>query len=353
MAIAADYVLNAYSFLKSSPLDVILNVGYQSKEGNPIPSLDENVLIELCSEARLIFEKEHNILEIEGDFIVVGDIHGSFHDLLRIIHYIEKVQLKAIFLGDYVDRGEFSLECITLLFAMKAKYPDYIYLLRGNHEFDSVCSQYGFKNEIIDYHNPKKIKQQQTQKIDDNYKLEIMNYDFEEPESDKTDDMYDNKCDEYYANHNNMNCYKYSEKLYEAFIQAFSYLPIGAILNGTTLCIHGGLSPRFEILDHLRMGITRPINSFEDNNLLSDLVWSDPSASFSVEFDNNPRGRGYLFNSTSVTNFLNANNLTRIIRAHQCVKHGSLTQFNEKCITVFSASSYGPEMKNSSGILKL
>lgn len=156
MSETAEYVSSAYSFIYTYPLDKLLDFGYQSREGNPIPSFDEELLINLCSEAEQIFEKEKNILELDGDLIIVGDIHGSLHDLLRILKYIHEKNTKVLFLGDYVDRGNFSLECITILFSMKILYPNQFYLLRGNHEFDSICSQYGFKSEILNHHIPKK-----------------------------------------------------------------------------------------------------------------------------------------------------------------------------------------------------
>lgn len=75
---------------------------------------------------------------------IFGDIHGQYSDLMRFFDLwgtptdslkdgdIESFDY--LFLGDYVDRGSNSLETILLLLALKAKYPDQIHLLRGNHE---------------------------------------------------------------------------------------------------------------------------------------------------------------------------------------------------------------------------
>jgi len=76
------------------------------------------------------------LLELEAPIKVFGDTHGQFFDLFRLfdIAGYPSPTNKLLFIGDYVDRGKQSLETMCLLLAFKIKYPESLFLLRGNHE---------------------------------------------------------------------------------------------------------------------------------------------------------------------------------------------------------------------------
>jgi predicted phosphodiesterase len=94
------------------------------------------------------------IKEIRPPVKIFGDLHGSYVDLMRFFDIwkepSEKGDIHAydyLFLGNYVDKGQYSLEVICLLFALKLKYPKQIILLRGNHEDKNVNRHLGFGQE--------------------------------------------------------------------------------------------------------------------------------------------------------------------------------------------------------------
>jgi len=85
---------------------------------------------------------------------IFGNLHGDYVDLMRFFDIwkgpSESGDIQAfdyVFLGNYVDRGAFSLEVICLLMALKLKYPKQIVLLRGNHEDRNVNRHLGFGKE--------------------------------------------------------------------------------------------------------------------------------------------------------------------------------------------------------------
>ena len=120
------------------------NVGLTSDEVNFI-----------IDQAMPIITNQPTLLELEAPLQLVGDIHGQFHDLLRLFEHCGwPPDANYLFLGDYVDRGKNGLETICMLLAYKIKYPENFFLLRGNHECASINRIYGFYDECTPPRRP-------------------------------------------------------------------------------------------------------------------------------------------------------------------------------------------------------
>ncbi|CAM9524739.1 unnamed protein product, partial [Sphacelaria rigidula] len=178
----------------------------------------------LLEKGTLKLGAEDNLLELKGETIVVGDLHGQFFDLLNILQtYGQPPSQQYLFLGDYVDRGRFSCEVALYLLSLKISFPSSVYLIRGNHETANQTAACGFKKEC---------------------------------------------------------CSKYGLETYEKFLECFSALPVSATLHQegqdkSLFCVHGGISPRLGTLQDIR-ALNRRVEPV-DGSLLADLLWSDPS----------------------------------------------------------------------------
>ncbi|OHT07751.1 Ser/Thr protein phosphatase [Tritrichomonas foetus] len=259
----------------------------------PIPFFPQQTLMSLCNEAILALSQSEALVCLRAPIYVVGDLHGNIFDLIRILQHANPPPFsRFLFLGDYVDRGHYSIEVITLLLALYLNYPGYIILLRGNHEFPSVNSVYGFKDQVMN--------------------------------------VYD------------------SVELYDQFNDVFSYLPIAATINNEIFCVHGGLSPNLKSLNDFD-SFPRPLLNY-DSSVISDLVWSDPSDGV-AEYVQSQRGTGLYFGAVALQNFFAATNMKKIIRAHQCVQLGVQRFHNDDLYTVFSCSNYVESSNNRCGLL--
>jgi len=70
----------------------------------------------LCGKAREILQKEENVQSVRSPVTVVGDIHGQWNDLVEMFSIGGPVPTtNYVFLGDYVDRGYYSIETVSLI----------------------------------------------------------------------------------------------------------------------------------------------------------------------------------------------------------------------------------------------
>ena len=89
----------------------------------------------ICQKAKDIFMKEDNVVDLRSPITCVGDVHGQFWDVMELFKVGGDIpDTNYLFMGDYVDRGQHSVETITLLLLFKIRFPARICLLRGNHE---------------------------------------------------------------------------------------------------------------------------------------------------------------------------------------------------------------------------
>jgi protein phosphatase len=257
----------------------------------PFPFFADTDISDLCFFAAAHFRSQPIVLRIDSEVIIVGDLHGSIHDLARILleHGFTKNYL---FLGDYVDRGQFSLECILLLFTLAIRYPGQFNLLRGNHEIRSVARVHGFRGEILQ---------------------------------------------------------SYPESIFDAFCDAFSYLPLAAIVQGCFFCVHGGIGPDVRSVQEIER-LERPIVDDSTRPIVNQLLWADPSSTCQGFCETSKRGTGGVYGAAAVRNFLDENGLEIILRAHECVD-GVKRMNNMPVATVFSASHYDTDTPNRSGVI--
>ena len=87
------------------------------------PLTEEEVQV-LCDKAREVLIEESNVQPVASPVIICGDIHGQFHDLIELFRIGGQCpDTNYLFMGDYVDRGYYSVETVTLLLCYKVRYP--------------------------------------------------------------------------------------------------------------------------------------------------------------------------------------------------------------------------------------
>jgi len=255
------------------------------------------ILEKICLKTYQLFSNEPNLLEIKGPLYIFGDIHGQYCDLLRFIEIIGlPPKSKFLFLGDYVDRGDNSIEVVSLLFSLKIKYPKQVYLLRGNHECSSINDMYGFKDECIERYKER------------------------------------------------------GEYVWSEINKTLRMLPVSALVDKKIFCTHAGISPQLETLSQINK-LNRNVE-IPEKGILCDLTWSDPKKQRNKWADND-RGVSYTFNETAVDDFIKKMNIDLIVRAHQVVDEGHQFFNGQKLVTVFSAPNYCGQVGNQASVMKI
>uniref|UniRef100_A0AC34RI93 Serine/threonine-protein phosphatase n=1 Tax=Panagrolaimus sp. JU765 TaxID=591449 RepID=A0AC34RI93_9BILA len=266
--------------------------------------LTETEIYRVCKLASDSLLKQPSLLVLKRENLpltIVGDIHGQLKELRYILHACGPPEdMNYLFLGDYVDRGPQGVETLALLLALKVRYPNRVFLLRGNHEDFNTSIIYGFYDECA-----RKFPRDLNQNV------------------------------------------------YQSFVHAFNCLPFAALICDKVFAMHGGISPDLRSPADVN-SIQRP-TFIPLAGLATDLVWSDPMSP-KEGWAQNPRGISYIFDDSIIDKFCDKNGIDYIVRGHQVnnsmTNSGHFFTPNGKLVTLFSAFNY-LNSGNTGGVLQL
>ncbi|XP_062433357.1 serine/threonine-protein phosphatase with EF-hands 1 [Rhea pennata] len=320
--------------------------------------LHARYVLQLLHETRRVLKEMPNITYLSTSYskeiTVCGDLHGKLDDLLMIFYKngLPSEKNPYVFNGDFVDRGDYSMEILIILFAFLLIYPNDLHLNRGNHEDYIMNKRYGFTREVL-----------RKYKIHGNVILKLLE-------------------------------------------DVFSWLPLATVVDSKVLILHGGISDTTD-LDFLNViernkvkSLMRPPKSVTDikdqvkekvpsttpkkysaNQNVSgkrkdasssepsprretspcaikewqqtlDILWSDPRNQRGC-VPNKCRGGGCYFGPDITAKLFERYNLKMLIRSHECKQDGYEIGHGGKVITIFSASNYYEDGSNRGAYIKL
>ena len=255
-------------------------------------------LVMVLLEALKALKAHPNVVPIPvdatSDVTVCGDTHGQYYDLLNIfkLNGNPSPSNRYLFNGDFVDRGSYSVENVSVLLAFKALFPNDFFMSRGNHEGQGLNRVYGFEGEV---------KQ------------------------------------------------KYDEPVYDLFQEVFNALPLAHIVNEKIFVAHGGLFSK----DNVTIAEIQQVNRFRDipdEGLMCELMWADPRPM--PGRGPSKRGVGHSFGPDVTDNFLATNRLQLFIRSHEVQENGYAMMHQDRLITVFSAPNYCDQVGNKGAFIR-
>lgn len=270
-------------------------------------------IMKLSEEVREMFMQEPRCIQLRSPLYVFGDVHGNLEDLNFFSDNVWKLGMqltagKFLFLGDYVDRGMSSLECIAYLFAQKLIVPTKLYLLRGNHETRGV-------NGWEEHYG---------------------------------DGSFLGQCKLRFG-------VELGEQVWEVVNCAFDCMPLAAVIDNDIFCVHGGV-PR-PIGNSNRIADINSVPAVsgidpeyehetpESMQIASDCLWADPAPEDMEDeldehgYGESPRGGDAVcFGNRAIDIFFQQHNFSYIMRAHEAHAQGVGLSKAARVFTVFSTS---------------
>ena len=251
------------------------------------------------------------ILNCTQNYYLLGDLHSdraTFDQFIQSINFYDRIQnnekFQIVCLGDYVDRGKKHLELLERMIELKLKYPDYICLLRGNHD-----------GGILQPDGSIKLP----------YRI---------PETDNPTDYFPMYLKDKIESSND-----FPQVLLPLFLRWFNTLPLVAFIghsNKVFQCVHGGL-PK-PILDspenYSQLLCLSDLTKTQE--IRDELMWSDPYAGEGERYLEKKR---FKFTKENFTAYRDKVGIDLLFRGHEVVDNGVLKHFEGSIYTLFSTGS--------------
>jgi len=280
---------------------------YYKKNANIIV-LDKNFISNLINEALGQLKSSTPLIKLRSPVKIFGSINGQYNDLMRYFSLFGRPsELKGdiecvdyLFLGNFTNRGAFSLETVCLLLALKVKYNGHFHLLRGNQEDLEISKLYGLAEECKE-----KLKE-----------------DINQPNS-----------------------------IFNQLCNLFEYLPLAAVVNNQIFCCHNGISKNGLFLNDIQR-LKFPIK-VKTCPIAKDLLWNTPNINDNISFNKllPIEYKPEQFNANALDSFLKTNKLKMIIRSHDVCQKGISNCFGDRVLTIFSSTNYCGVYQNAGALI--
>jgi len=222
----------------------------------------------------------------QGEAIIIGDLHGDLDTLSQILkasRFLQKADREErsilVFLGDYGDRGILSTEVYYIVLTLKARFPEHVILMRGNHEGpdDLLASPHDLPMHLTN---------------------------------------------------------RFGEGGSQAYLKLrnlFSQLYTAVVFTDRCILLHGGAPSAATSLDDVAYAHVKHPNESH----LEEILWSDPEEDLTGTYPS-PRGGGKLFGQDVTETFLQIANVNVLIRGHEPADVGYKINHSGLILTLFS-----------------
>lgn len=305
--------------------------------------------MQLSEYVKTILPTIPNVIQLYTEHVFcVGDIHGQIYDLCKaVLTWIKYTQThpntKFVFLGDAVDRGQYSVECLSLIFYMMKEFGAYktVFYLRGNHEESKVNGPMGFGHELMNIVNMSNVS--------------VITDIFDQSTISRLETEYEGGMD-----------YKCSKVCWFKLNELFYDLPSMIFLNTETTkyaLIHG-CPPT----DPYKMNLYRPHPTIDELNMLprysnvfTQIRWNDPTHDYISSASKrlhrcDPNPTIFDISQSDIQSWMEFYEIDLIVRGHELPSNGrGIQRFpsdtNPIIVTVFTGSNYIGQNKNSGACL--